>query len=458
MDILECTICITQYDEHNHRARMLPCLHYFCQDCLDQIILTSATPHCPKCRAVFNTHSAEMLPPNFLMDDLISERINGLQEMSLEGSDEDFSAGSCSKHRKCQLYFTCKSHNVKICRDCIVIEHPPSKCQVISLEDELEENKKIAINNLKIHMLSREKNISDLQKIINDARTERQEQKIDNEQYIKNANESIEECLENKNKLEKIHQELISSRTFNEINRSCQEAESILKVSNSIGMSLERNFKIGSSKYFQDIIDQNPDDFVNRIIQGGVTVHTTAKIIGETRFSQLLVKNGEIHLPALACCNSPPAPENTVNVSSLLAWYAWTSTDVYLTLASGGKDLGTVYIKLLDNASATYIRKLCMGTIGPSYRGTEFKGKSTITLKTGDVREYDHSIYSELPPAQPEKVFGGKGTVYITNDTGLGFWMAGNAIIPAVGDVIKGISVLEDAWKSFTSKIIIKDV
>ncbi|CAL4204436.1 unnamed protein product, partial [Meganyctiphanes norvegica] len=155
---------------------------------------------------------------------------------------------------------------------------------------------------------------------------------------------------------------------------------------------------------------------------GEVTVHTTDEINGEKRFSQLLVKNGVIHLPGLSSCNSPPAPENTVNVSSLITRYPWSSSQVYLTLASGGKDLGTVYVKLLDNDCSWYLRRLCMGTIGPTYRGVVFD-TDCEALWTGDVREPGPTRCFKLPPPIPPppyaryaKVRGGKGAVYITNN------------------------------------------
>ncbi|CAL4204434.1 unnamed protein product, partial [Meganyctiphanes norvegica] len=261
----ECSICTHRYDEQKRRARMLPCFHYFCQDCLDQII-KSATPHCPTCRAVISSHSAEMLPPNILKDYLISKMKTGFNAMNLEGSDEDFSAGLCPKHKKCQLYFTCKTHNVKICRDYTFDNHHPSKCQVISFEDEIEETKKKNIAYLKTSKISRNKTISDLQKFIYESRAEMQEQKAEiaklqkklreNEQGVKHANEYIERCMENKNKIENIQQKLISSQTINEIHHSCQEAERIIKVSHSIGISLEINYKTVFSKPYQVLIDQ----------------------------------------------------------------------------------------------------------------------------------------------------------------------------------------------------------
>ncbi|CAL4238060.1 unnamed protein product, partial [Meganyctiphanes norvegica] len=136
-DHLKCFVCNNQFDEDKRRARTLPCAHHSCQDCLVQII-NSTSPHYPICRAVISSFSVEMLPPNFLMDDLISKMNTGLHAMSLKGNGEDFSVGSCPKHKECQLYFTCKYQN-------------------ISFEDELEETKKITITNQKTQMLSRDK-------------------------------------------------------------------------------------------------------------------------------------------------------------------------------------------------------------------------------------------------------------------------------------------------------------
>merc|ERR1739842_88964 len=103
---------------------------------------------CATCREPISVNSAEMLPPNFLMDDLISKMKTGLK-MSFESIEEDFNDGLCPIHKKNHLYFNCKTHNVKICRDCTVLDHNPSQCKIISIEEEVKTNKKKTITDLK---------------------------------------------------------------------------------------------------------------------------------------------------------------------------------------------------------------------------------------------------------------------------------------------------------------------
>lgn len=456
MDLTECSLCNHQYDEKKHRARTLPCAHYYCQTCLDKVI-KSATPCCPTCRKTLSTNSADSLPPNFLMDDLIRKIKTGSHSMGNEENSEDFSAGSCQKHRKCQLYFTCRTHKVKICRDCTVLDHQPSQCHIISFEDELGETKKITISNLKTQKINREKNISDLQNIIANTRTEVQKQKEEmvklqrkineNETVIENANKGINDCLENKTKIEKIQEELISSATMNQINNSCQEAGVLIKLSNSIGTSLKNNFKLDT---LQNLLDQ---------LHMGTTVHATDTVNGEIRFSQLKVKNGDIHLPALASSNSLRGPEITFTVSSILARYPSVSSDIYIELESEGKELGIVYVKLRDNDYAKYLKRLFMGTIGPTYRGAIFRSVSASSFCTGNLNEYDKTKCLENPPewTRTDRSTSQKGSFYIGHDTGLGFTLTGSSS-QVVGDVINSMNIIKDALKYSAGKVSIKDI
>ncbi|CAL4062874.1 unnamed protein product [Meganyctiphanes norvegica] len=473
MDILECILCNNKYDEGNRRARTLTCAHYFCQECLDQVI-DSDNPYCPTCREVIHVGSADLLPPNFLMDDLLSKMKLGsvsVKSEGNEGDDEDFTAGSCQKHKKCQLYFTCKTHNVKICRDCTVIEHPPTRCQIISFEDQLEETKTITLNNLKTQTSNREKDIEYLQDIINKTKSKNQkhteeifelQSKIErlqcivceNEQVVKYTGEAIEDCEKNKSSIYKIKEKLISSRTVQQVNSSVHDADHIINLSKSIefSVSMTKNFNVVPFKSFQDIKTQAEEDFLGNCL--------TAEINGEIRIAVIVAKDGNIHLSALSPCGRPPASETTVTVSTLLAQHPSTRTNIYMTLASDADELGTIYVKLRDDPYSQYIRKLCMGTIGPCYRGTIFDGRGGYSLYTGDVTKYDSSHCTELPVGLPEKVRLQKGTVYLENETGLRFCIsdAVSSFVNAVGDVVKGLNVLEVAWNYPKGEIIIKDV
>ena len=60
----------------------------------------------------------------------------------------DFSNGKCSTHKKSRLYFICKTHDIFVCRECTVLEHPPSKCKVEEIKNEVLQTKQNALKNV----------------------------------------------------------------------------------------------------------------------------------------------------------------------------------------------------------------------------------------------------------------------------------------------------------------------
>ncbi|CAL4182486.1 unnamed protein product [Meganyctiphanes norvegica] len=416
-----------------------------------------------------------MLPPNFLMDDLLSKTKSGSVSVNSEENNDDFSAGTCQKHKKCQLYFTCKTHNVKICRDCTIIQHPPLQCEIISFEDELGGSKQKTLGNLDIQTLKKEKNILDLQDIITNTKSKIQKQKEgifgfqtkinelqsnvnENELIVRNTDKAIQDCTKNKSNIYKIKKELISSKSMKQINYSIQEAENVIIRSNSMEFTLRRKFKVAPFDSTQDLMNQTPE-VIRKVLIGGVNINVSADVNDETRFAQLGVKNGDIHLSALSPCRYPPAPETTVDISSILVKYPSTNSDIYLTLASEEEhleNLGTVYVKLETDDYSQFIKKLCMGTIGPSYKGAIFTGRGDHSLYTEDVARN----YTQLPNTLPNIVNMQKGSVYLEKDTALRFCISqpNNLNAYVIGNVIKGLGILEVAWNFPKGSISIKDV
>ncbi|CAL4158194.1 unnamed protein product, partial [Meganyctiphanes norvegica] len=146
MDDLECEICCYIYDEAKRRPKNLGCGHTFCASCMTKEISNGKTT-CPTCRQPHNAHTVADLPFSVVLERMVRNRSKSLNvgtkssDSEDEGEDDDYSAGPCSKHKKSIVYFFCQSHSLPICRECTVIDHPPSTCKINSFKEEVQRRK-----------------------------------------------------------------------------------------------------------------------------------------------------------------------------------------------------------------------------------------------------------------------------------------------------------------------------
>ncbi|XP_072017481.1 E3 ubiquitin-protein ligase TRIM56-like [Amphiura filiformis] len=71
-EFLTCSICAEPYDNNKHKAKCLPCLHTYCQSCLQRIACKRSKLECPKCRKLVTLlgGTVESLPNNFIVEHL----------------------------------------------------------------------------------------------------------------------------------------------------------------------------------------------------------------------------------------------------------------------------------------------------------------------------------------------------------------------------------------------------
>ena len=69
---LTCSICIEPYDNEQHQAKCLPCLHTYCKSCLQKLAGNRSKINCPKCRSLVTLPggTVDSLPNNFLVENL----------------------------------------------------------------------------------------------------------------------------------------------------------------------------------------------------------------------------------------------------------------------------------------------------------------------------------------------------------------------------------------------------
>ena len=72
-EFLTCSICSEPYDADQHIAKCLPCLHFFCKNCLSKLASDRVHFSCPKCRHTVKLQGkghVDSLPNNFVVENL----------------------------------------------------------------------------------------------------------------------------------------------------------------------------------------------------------------------------------------------------------------------------------------------------------------------------------------------------------------------------------------------------
>ncbi|XP_072051299.1 E3 ubiquitin-protein ligase TRIM45-like [Amphiura filiformis] len=71
-EFLTCSICAELYDNAEHQAKCLPCLHTYCKSCLQRIAGKKSQFDCPTCRKLITLTggTVDSLPNNFIVENL----------------------------------------------------------------------------------------------------------------------------------------------------------------------------------------------------------------------------------------------------------------------------------------------------------------------------------------------------------------------------------------------------
>ncbi|XP_016334952.1 tripartite motif-containing protein 3-like [Sinocyclocheilus anshuiensis] len=150
---LMCSICL----EHYHNPKVLPCLHTFCERCLQNYIPPqSLTLSCPVCRqtSILPEKGVAALQNNFFITNLM-EVLQREQDCTRpEASSGLESAGaatyapplSCPNHEGKVMEFYCESCETAMCLECTEGEH--REHVTVPLRDVLEQHKAALKNQL----------------------------------------------------------------------------------------------------------------------------------------------------------------------------------------------------------------------------------------------------------------------------------------------------------------------
>ncbi|XP_056139770.1 tripartite motif-containing protein 3-like isoform X2 [Lampris incognitus] len=150
---LVCSICL----DHYHNPKVLPCLHTFCEKCLQNYIPPqSLTLSCPVCRqtSILPEKGVSALQNNFFITNLMEvlqrdpecsrpEACNVLESVSGAATCQPL---SCPNHEGKVMEFYCESCETAMCLDCTDGEH--REHVTVPLRDVLEQHKSALKNQL----------------------------------------------------------------------------------------------------------------------------------------------------------------------------------------------------------------------------------------------------------------------------------------------------------------------
>ncbi|XP_060765411.1 tripartite motif-containing protein 3b isoform X2 [Neoarius graeffei] len=150
---LVCSICL----DHFHNPKVLPCLHTFCERCLQNYIPPqSLTLSCPVCRqtSILPEKGVAALQNNFFITNLMEvlqrdpecsrpEACNVLESVSAAAAGKPL---SCPNHEGKVMEFYCESCETAMCLDCTEGEH--REHITVPLRDVLEQHKAALKNQL----------------------------------------------------------------------------------------------------------------------------------------------------------------------------------------------------------------------------------------------------------------------------------------------------------------------
>ena len=113
---LTCPICYESYDNGEHQAKCLPCLHTFCLSCLQSHAGKRPKFNCPQCRKeiVLLSGTVDSLPNNFLVENLKEYQDLLRLTVSCGSCDEESQAVNFCHDCGCFLCHTCVDNHQKM--------------------------------------------------------------------------------------------------------------------------------------------------------------------------------------------------------------------------------------------------------------------------------------------------------------------------------------------------------
>ncbi|XP_034459779.1 tripartite motif-containing protein 3-like isoform X2 [Hippoglossus hippoglossus] len=220
---LVCSICL----DHYHNPKVLPCLHTFCEKCLQNYIPPqSLTLSCPVCRqtSILPEKGVAALQNNFFITNLMEvlqrdpecsqpEACNVLESASAATACQPL---SCPNHEGKVMEFYCESCETAMCLECTEGEH--REHVTVPLRDVLEQHKSALSNQLDT-VRNRLPQLTAAIELVNEISKQLSERKDDAVTDISNTFDELEKAL---------HQRKTALVT--EVENICSTKQKVLQV------------------------------------------------------------------------------------------------------------------------------------------------------------------------------------------------------------------------------------
>ncbi|CAJ1065101.1 tripartite motif-containing protein 3-like isoform X2 [Xyrichtys novacula] len=196
---LVCSICL----DHYHNPKVLPCLHTFCEKCLQNYIPPqSLTLSCPVCRqtSILPEKGVAALQNNFFITNLMEvlqrdpecsrpEACNVLESASAATACQPL---SCPNHEGKVMEFYCESCETAMCLECTEGEH--REHVTVPLRDVLEQHKSALKNQLDA-VRNRLPQLTEAIELVNEISKQLTERKNEAVTEISNTFDELEKAL-----------------------------------------------------------------------------------------------------------------------------------------------------------------------------------------------------------------------------------------------------------------------
>ena len=113
VDRVSCGICMEQYDYNDHKPKLLPCEHTFCEACLNRLSLSMDTVNeveCPMCRTKHEVPSCGFITNRTVLD--ISDELE-------KNTTTPASTIQCSEHPRSECVLVCMDCVSGLCPKCL---------------------------------------------------------------------------------------------------------------------------------------------------------------------------------------------------------------------------------------------------------------------------------------------------------------------------------------------------
>ncbi|CAL4061327.1 unnamed protein product [Meganyctiphanes norvegica] len=230
---IDCGICLEEYDEIR-RPRSLPCAHHVCSPCLQKHI-TFGGNKCSICSRAYTAISVDEFPINTDLEKMIQlwshMSVNAARTNESSDEEDDFTNGYCSIHKKSLVYFRCKTHGIYICHQCAVIEHSPSKCDIIEIKEEMLKTKEDNLSKAHVRIVHLNSKTVTLESMIVEKRDNISKKKVQFNRLLREIDDDSKVCdqaqksiSENNNMKEQLLDCIVrlnQANTSKKINKEC---------------------------------------------------------------------------------------------------------------------------------------------------------------------------------------------------------------------------------------------